>query len=215
MKRMLLPQLLIPSLLAGATQVSVPVRPQPECRDNQWRWEASEFRSFFIAGDAPGHEGHHYGGITVLEEVANGLEEYCPFPVGSRVWVPETWALAPKLAWASDVPRVACDDSRDGEAAYFKASFDRAGHPHWRSPATMPEWAARLRFTIEGVWVGRACDERYQGRQPVGRLIGEGMVATGDGSMTDRYIARWNAAYPDYPWGGNPWRYTYTLRRLE
>lgn len=190
MKRMLLPQSLVASLLSGATQVSMPVKPQLR----------------------PENEYPYY---------ADDLLETCPFPVGTEVWVPETW----------NARDVVYDDYCGGfEAGYplnpiprvrpdfryvvdYKATDGNEGP--WRPAITMPSWAARLRYIIEEIEAGRMCDEKDQGRIPVGRLLGEGIIVSTEGrSMVDRYIARWNAAYPDYPWSGNPWRYTYTVRRL-
>jgi len=217
MKRIVLPQAIVSVLLSGATQVSVPVRPQPELLYGTWHWEASEFRSFYISGDEPGHEGHHYYGRTVLEEVADALLGFCPFPIGAVVWVPETWApandnadsIAYKADGLSAAPSLLMYDGT--EVACY-----------WKPAITMPEWAARLRYEVEGVKAGMAHELDYDSALAEGYDRNFQIAAPDCADPTCKGIhygptwhrvSVWDSIWPAYPWDSNPWTLTYTLRR--
>ena len=143
-KRMLLPQPIVASLLSGATQVSVPVRPQPRLGPSgNWWWDAPSW----------------LGAYPNEEWLREALTEHCPFPVGTRVWVPETW-----WQMSDDIVEYKADglDSWYNECEIPGPQPERCRHSdscigcptlrrYWRSPATMPSWAARLRYIIEGV----------------------------------------------------------------
>lgn len=212
-KRMLLPQSLVQALLSGATQVSVPVKPQP------WSDERD--------GEAWWHWRSNHGAVHARSGQEFDLSPYAPLPIGTEVWVPETWC-----PYADEMTKEYCQahDPWWGEPikpAVYAADYgkecpplDVGGCEHWRSPVTMPSWAARLRYEVEGVKAGRAWDATYQdalleGWHPViGHIelpiTNQGLVDTAH----DWYKVHWNAACPAYPWSTNPWRLTYSLRRL-
>lgn len=172
-KRMLLPQLIAQALLSGATQVSVPVKPQPWCNKwGTWMWKPDrawwkQNPQYFVSGSSP-------------EELARCM--LLPRPaiiplgdIGTRVWVPETWMVydvqMDPHTWKPDGYRLTYP-TREGVSQLTPWLHDPRAFPAlathykaeglWRSPATMPSWAARLRFTVESVSVGREGNEwRY------------------------------------------------------
>ena len=136
-KRMLLPQLLVQSLVSGATQVSMPVKPQPilvACKE-RWLYDYSEL----YVGRCD------YDDIFLVIEVLR----HCPFPIGTQVWVPETWQYWEY--WTTSRIAYKADGSVNNNAF---------GDP-WNSPATMPSNFARLRYEVEDVKVERQGDDDF------------------------------------------------------
>jgi hypothetical protein len=143
-KRMFLPQPIQQSLLSGATQVSVPVRPQPRLSlKGNWWWDFS-------------------GGIGAYPDdtfLSEALIEHCPYPVGTVVWVPETWmtngadSLYQLMARGKIAPRI-----------IYKATSPEYGRMFkWRASTTMPEWAARFRYVVKGVKAEVLLQRGWQG----------------------------------------------------
>ena len=99
------------------------------------------------------------GPYTNDGNVSNGTyAARCPYPIGSRLWVRETWC-----PYADDMTREYCQthDPEWGEPikpAVYSADYDMGCNPldvggceKWRSPATMPRWASRITLEVTGV----------------------------------------------------------------
>ena len=157
MKRLFVRQSMIPTLLSGAkTQHRVPLRHQPTERKGfpgEWmmpagrdRWNTNRQREQ-ITNRATGEVNTR----EYLVPLCEWLMQHCPYKVGDEVWCPETWA--------SDVP--GCESQRGitYRAAHLDPRGDGPTHPiKWRSPATMPRWAARIFRTVKAVRVELARD---------------------------------------------------------
>jgi hypothetical protein len=191
------------AILAGRKSLTTRVvTPQPEYDGYSWRWEASTFRFFNVAGDAPGHEGHHYYGRTVLEQVADALVDFSPYHVGERVALSEgfyvlDWSIPlselQPLHYAADVP----DRRQVEDYRHVAARF-------------MPVWASRQIVVITSMAAGRLHD------MTIDDLIAEGWDAqtsqpwlggTAGEDARAWYMALWDRlnAKRGYPWDMNPW----------
>ena len=120
----------------------------------------------------------------------------CPYEVGDRLWVRETWAK-PYV----NIPPV------------YRADYKGAGILKWRPSIHMPKWACRLWLTVTGVRV-----ERLQ------EITDEDTIAEGmDKKLRPGYGFRyafgsaWDAMYakPEYQWQSNPWVWCITFSRED
>lgn len=223
MKRILLPQSLVQSLLSGAIQVSVPVKPQPVCNKfGTWTWRPDtawrrRHPQFFPSGSS-------------AEELARCMllhkPAIVPFgDIGTVVLVPETWQIV--HSWVDATTHwVTVMYPADRTVLSMKVTNEQWERAHaWqameqpmpkRSPATMPEWAARLRYIVEGVKVGRLWDATEA--DAVAEGFKERRNEQGDLVFTalDYLVTAWDDTYAKrgYPSDTNPWRYSYGLSRL-
>jgi len=135
-----------------------------------------------------------------------------PYPVGTRVWVRETW-------WCngeSETPE-SCEYRADGEMPPHMAGAK------WRSPMFMPRWAAREFLEITGVSV-----EPVQNISEADALA-EGILQTRDGGYAYdaegrgyhgadpriSYMHLWDSINgKKHPWESNPWVWCYEFRRV-
>ena len=210
-KRMFLPQTVIQSLLSGATQVSVPVRSQPEYSTD-------------IDGNAPEWSWWITRNMPAICPSEDSLREILvaasPFPVGTVVWVPETW----RPVFMTPRPRTetltVVQYQADGAFNRDDWGGCKFGEP-WESPARMSRDLARLRYMVEGVKAGRVqdvteddADIEFFGGDVPHRVFPELFDDSGSLTMIECFAVAWNASYPAYPWPTNPWRLTYELRRL-
>lgn len=81
----------------------------------------------------------------VIKEMPRCIEDVtllvCPYTVGMKLWVRETWALV------------------RGKDYYYKATTPDDGcNPTWTSPIYMPRWASRLTLEVVSVRVERVQD---------------------------------------------------------
>jgi hypothetical protein len=92
-------------------------------------------------------------------DVCDWLLEFCPYKVGQRLWVRETWAMC------CDLPKTDLEKLRHYlmyRASYPACDWDEAWddvwhnyRPGWRSSQTMPRWASRLSLEVTAVRVER------------------------------------------------------------
>ena len=104
---------------------------------------------------------------------------------------------------------VPCDE----ESGYFLLD-DKPVPTRWRSPITMPAWAARILVTPTEIVVRRVQDmtEQDAGKDGVQNLVG----FTDPGykhikTKKEQFIDLWNKQYPKTPWESNPWVVTYMV----
>ena len=125
------------------TQTRRVVKPQPGTFGDNWIWSY-----------------HHRGMHGHSEQIARFMRQHSPYPVGSRLWVRETWNTVPSMKWCAEhqLPHRVCYRADDGD------------DPPWRSPIFMPRWASRLTVEVvettveqqDGVWVWSTRVRRVQ-----------------------------------------------------
>ena len=141
----------------------------------------------------------------------DGMSITCPYTVGQRLWVRETWNARDVVydeycgGYEAGYPLNPMPRTRP-EYRYvidFKATDGDEGP--WRSPIFMPHWASRITLEVTGV---RA--ERLQDIDNCG-AIAEGvppprMEPCGAEShdSVQVYLEWWDKLNPKHPWASNP-----------
>lgn len=194
-------------LSTGDVLIVRPVKPQP------WWIEP------------PHLEGDRWIGVYSKDtDITNPTyQARCPYPVGSRWWVRETWVQP--YEWI--VPGY--DPNYHG-ALYKASSFDTWGCGYsfdwddipdrfWRSAITMPRWASRLTVEVVENGVGRVRELTYR---DICRMGYAGMPEDSDEPMdVERYAAvkwlreTWDRHNPKYPYSSNPWVWVAEFRRIQ
>lgn len=87
----------------------------------------------------------------------------CPFgQVGDRLWVRETFAIAPRTAYASSdgvQQTLRPDDPYDHDAAIYREGWTRSkAGIKWRPSIHMPRWASRILLEVASIKVQRLHD---------------------------------------------------------
>lgn len=152
------------------------------------------------------------------------------YQTGDILWVKEGWGYAREEFCRCPQPSEAapCDRWLNGEGCsstspevIYRADHDK---PHtWRSPVTMPRWAARE-------WI-KVVDVRVQRLQEISEedAIAEGVEYVDrepgypnwrvDGKYYPRpreaYSALWASIHGPESWGRNPWTFAYSFERTE
>jgi hypothetical protein len=163
----------------------------------------------------------------------------CPYAVGDRLWVKETWRH-----WESgmcDCGSYMCHCPPDGTPVY-RATVNPEGdtaadeyyHP-WRSPIHMSRWASRITLEITGIRVERVQgisleDARAEG---INCPVEEDMPCVRCGTCTDSdrtlpishqcsaisaFAVLWdsiNAKRPGAAWNDNPWVWVIEFKRVS
>ena len=167
-------------LSTGDVLIVRPVKPQP------W-WIES-----------PHMEGDKWvGAYSKDTDITNPTyQARCPYPVGSRWWVRETWCMT-------------------GAGCVLHKADHKTEQPYWatlkwNAAITMPRWASRITLEVTGVRVERLQDITYDD------ILAEGWNSRTSEPITDGtagedarawYIALWDSinARRGYPWVSNPW----------
>jgi hypothetical protein len=160
----------------------------------------------------------------------DGMSITCPYPIGSRWWVRETWC-----PYADEMTKDYCQahDTWCGEPvkpAVYAADYEKGCPPldvggceKWRSPITMPRWASRITLEVTSTGAGRVQDATENDYKALGiapdMVDSGGTYPWGEGINVPEYrgpfIVHWNADNPKYPWDSNPWNWVYGVRRVE
>ena len=169
-------------LSTGDVLIVRPVKPQP------W-WIES-----------PHMEGDKWvGAYSKDTDITNPTyQARCPYPVGSRWWVRETWCMT-------------------GAGCVLHKADHKTEQPYWatlkwNAAITMPRWASRITLEVTGLTAERAWEISYVDT-----------VAEGYPDLNHPYNARvWHAALWDtinarrgYPWISNPWVWSTRVRRVQ
>jgi len=145
MKRIPLNEIQIKAQLSGATELRVPVKPQPsQCAVPDGTWADQRGAPIPVDVWAWGH--HRFGSLDALRA---GLLQHCPYPVGSMVALTETWALS-KMFDDRNPPVL------DRKCIWYPdevGSVSQARRGRWRSPATMPAEFSRFKRRVNEVRV--------------------------------------------------------------
>jgi hypothetical protein len=136
---------------------------------------------------------------------------HCPYPVGTLLWVRETWG-------SPDADHVKCAEGRkpqQGDRIVYRANpadeyqwgkgKPSQGSFHWRPSIFMPRWASRITLKVTGVRV-----ERLQSISEVD-AVAEGMPI--DDPIHD-YSILWNSINGKGAWENNPWVWVYTFQKI-
>lgn len=155
-----------------------------------------------------------------LEIRSNGGSVRCPFKIGDRFYVRETWAEAdtqdgtPVVAYRAGGCIPVGRDSKDGPDYLIHLWEEKVKGPDadkWRSPIHMPEWAARLHCEIT--------DVRAQRVQEISKddVIAEGIEGLGDihAGWHTPFAELWNNINGPDTWKRNDWVWVYTFKRVK
>lgn len=230
---------MVRALLAGTktqTRRALRVQPSDDWRPYSWG-EVHRMRDgeFVMRHDEPVVIGH---GPSNEE----GVEGYpCPYGVaGDRLWVRETWAMAPASAyWGSvDVDGVVVPhrELKPGIWALYRAGWTRCEPGRWRPSIHMPRAASRIVLEIadvrvqrlqeisegdalaEGIDVPRSPDGfpllRLTGINPPSRYVDIAEAAFPDKVVRAYYASLWDDINGPGAWDANPWVWALTFRRV-
>lgn len=126
----------------------------------------------------------------------------CPYEVGMRLWVRETWCSPdednPKTVWYRA-------DADDPVTKAFSEKFCT-----WRPSIHMPRWASRITLEITGVRVERVQDISEKDVQREGI---DTDPKQWDACYTDAFIRLWTSIYGPESWAANPWVWVVEFKR--
>jgi hypothetical protein len=167
-------------------------------------------------------------GVYLLSEGDDGAmfrrNIKCPHPVGTRLWVRETWSPDHQSFYPHfrTVYRANWDvETEDGEVYSPEA---RAYFPFkWRPSIHMPRWASRITLEVTGVRVQRLQDlsdieAQAEGIRRRGPDIGwHWETGYGEHYQAPRYAfqALWKQVNGPNSWAVNPWVWAYTFKKVR
>jgi hypothetical protein len=132
---------MVQAILGGRkTQTRRVVKPQP-----------TEYGLEFIESD--GFSAWQDDGLLLGELSNDGgpCQRICPYGIpGDRLWVKETWAVAPTLN-----NRKPSELLPDQTFIHYRTNYGNESHFVWRSSIHMPRWASRITLEVAGVRVER------------------------------------------------------------
>lgn len=190
------------ALQAGATQIRVPMKHQPEMHD----FECGGVQLAFVSpATIPGYLAV---GVDRVEETPSYLR--CPYPPGTVIVGRETWMLADFVDETTEI-------------LYRATEEDAEGYEGWLSPVTMPVWASRFRLPVLSAQPVRVseiseADAQVCGVEPwyEADLRPDGELRAGP---SQKYRARfqdlWTADYgPGCPWE-KAWCWAVTVETVK
>lgn len=149
------------------------------------------------------------------DDDATGQIWKCHHPVGSRIWVKETWA---------DVRLLGLDDDLFPRKAAYRAdcmsseSLDIAKEygVKWKPSIFMPRWASRIDLEVTAVKVERLKDITDFDAFQEGAESQPGNI-TGPycSSHIEGFKQLWESINGEGSWDLNPWVWVYTFRRVK
>jgi len=154
--------------------------------------------------------------------IAIFMARHSPYPIGSRLWVRETWTRARTWTgtpWIYKAELTAEEWARREEIAKRNPP-DPSGYVlRWNSPIFMPRRASRITLEVTGVRTERVQDITYDD------ILAEGWNSRTSEPITDGtagedarawYIALWDSINGKrYPWASNPWVWVVEFRRIQ
>jgi hypothetical protein len=147
---------------------------------------------------------------TMLRQVLEG----CPYPVGMRLWVRETWA---------PLPGGPCDPSN---GVIYRASEPENPKWLWKPSIFMPRWASRINLEVTEVRVQRLKDISEEDAKAEGAEFGEWYSGYGvfaeptceasqaKSSYRSGFGFIWENVHGLDSWELNPWVWVYTFKRI-
>ena len=189
------------------TQTRQVVKPHPESDIQSVYPDASE--NGFIFWSAPPSD--KLAEFTKEQYQDQGINP--PHPVGSRIWVRETWRAYDRMLECPCYDYCQCPPT--GTILY------RASHAvcdeKWRPSVHMPRWASRITLEITDVRVQRL--QEISGIDAKAEGVSVPAHIPQDGADLDwarrEFQSLWNSIHGPDAWEQNPWVWAYTFRRVE
>ncbi len=158
-------------------------------------------------------DGTYFDGDCMDKVITKPLA--CPYPIGSPLWVRETWQEYVDGNFGDPVERVAYRASEETWPLAARLGEDW----RWASSIHMPRWASRITLEVTDVRVQRVQEistEDAIAEGCTGDYGGEYAVDGMSGPQV-RFMDVWDSAYAKrgYGWGVNPWVWAVTFKRLE
>ena len=152
----------------------------------------------------------------IAGEIQRGDFRCCPYPIGTRLWVRETW----RPLSDDGVPMVPDDDGALPVEYRADADFVHGHGVAWRPSMFMPRLASRITLEVTDVRVQRVqeitpADAKAEGdHERSGKL---GYYERGALCHVDWYRMVWDGINEKrgFGWAVNPWIWAYTFRALE
>jgi len=137
----------------------------------------------------------------------------CPYgQVGDRLWVRETWAVAPTLNTTkpSDLLK-----KYDIIPITYRATYPNESHYMWRPSIFMPRWASRITLEIIGVRVEQLQEITDEDALAEGVYGDETPYDQATPSMC--FEALWDSlnAKRGYGWDKNPWVWVLEFKKVD
>ena len=185
--------------------------PEPIDPGKPWKWQTRRIVKDDIVN---GFDIDIDGKVIAYIDQATGdsykLEEICPYPPGTRLWVRETWQ---KNYWnEAMIPNKYAYKASPETWIYFSEEEKRL-EKKWRSPRFMPKAAARLWLAVKNVRVERVQEISNED------ILAEGINDLGSYGANYDYFANeiWDNinAKRGYPWENNDWVWVYEFMRIE
>ena len=136
----------------------------------------------------------------------------CPWGVGDRLWVKETWAV--HVAW-NDTSPSQIEIPNHGIQIWYKSSPPKPPTiGKWRSSIYMPRWASRITLEITNIRVERIREISEEDAQQEGIDFYQ-VSPEGNGSYRYPFEMFWDSLYDKkgYGWDKNPWVWVREFRR--
>lgn len=148
----------------------------------------------------------------------------CPYPVGTRLWVRETWA--PGYTYAGEAACIFYAATKDcrlmKEGTTVEANYMNSSPPsnlRWRPSIHMPRWASRLSLEVADVRVQRlqdisADDVRAEGvpESDIEKWNWWLHPADAPGQAFGELWDSINSKKPGCSWADNPWVWAITFK---
>ena len=185
--------------------------PEPIDPGKPWKWQTRRIVKDDIVN---GFDIDIDGKVIAYIDQATGdsykLEEICPYPPGTRLWVRETWQ---KNYWnEAMIPNKYAYKASPETWIYFSEEEKRL-EKKWRSPRFMPKAAALLWLEVKNVRVERIKEISNED------ILAEGINDLGSYGANYDYFANeiWDNinAKRGYPWENNDWVWVYEFMRIE
>lgn len=179
------------------------------------------------------------GAVGIARELGAPHEIRCPHPVGTRLWVRETWARFGEPEPEDGILRSELRDCGENGLVGYRCGLgaiddrDDMNKPfRWTPGIHMPRWASRLTLDVTGVRVERAqeisdADVAAEGVDAEAvralwfaattRRLHE--AVSFDGPRPPEPMHRWRTAWclinGRASWDANPWVWVYSFTRTE
>lgn len=161
-----------------------------------WKWQTRRLVT------APWHKDKRSGKLLYQDKYGERrpMEEACPYPPGTRLWVRETWTiLQTKYFYRADMENPTC---------HYRTK--------WRPSIHMPREAARLWLEVKSARPERlqAITEEDATAEGMSKTLVDGVTFI---SAKGKFHALWDTLYAKrgYPWENNDWVWVYEFMRIE
>ena len=146
----------------------------------------------------------------------------CPFgQVGDQLWVRETFAIAPRTAYASSdgvQQTLRPDDPYDHDAAIYREGWTRSkAGIKWRPSIHMPRWASRITLEVTDVRVERLQDISITDAAAEGVVECNANLRGLDPCMEWCYAYEdlWTSIHGAGSWDANPWVWVVEFKLVD